>query len=118
MSTTNGQAISVSTANGYIEDFIDNFYDTGKVPVKSLIMDAGLLRSYLSDTTIENVKFMLGERTVDVNGTPTQTLTLIVAGYNQSGDYVLLPNNQILDNMAPCPTRCPSTGDAANDYIS
>lgn len=114
----NGEEIAVSTANDYIEDFIDNYYDTGKAPVKSMIMDAKLLKDYLNDnSSIENVKFVLGARTIDIDNVPTEVFTLIVAGYDSNGDYVLSSPNKILDNMTPCPSYCPTVGDAANDYI-
>lgn len=109
----NGSEISVAKANDYIQDFIDNYYTPGDVPVKSMIMDAQLLRDYLDDTDIENVKFVLGEKPLTPTGT---TLTLIVAGYDSAGDYVLTSGGKILDNTSPCPSDCP-TGDAGNDLI-
>lgn len=112
---TNGSEVSVSTANGYIQDFIDNYFTPGTVQVKSMIMDAQLLRDYLNNTDIENVKFMLGERPI---GTGTETtLTLVVAGYDAAGNYVLTTDGKILDHTTPCPTDCPTVGDAANDLI-
>lgn len=114
MPTTNGAEVTVTVANQYIADFISNYFTPGDVPVKSMIMDAGLLRSYLSNTDIENVKFMLGERPI---GTNEKTLTLIVAGYDADGNYVLTEDGMILDNMTPCPFDCPTVGNAANDYI-
>lgn len=117
MSAINGEEISVSTANGYIQDFIEHYFDTGKVPVKSMIMDADLIRNYLSNEEIRNVKFMLGERTVDHNGAPTPTLTIIVTGYDSDGNYIT-NNGMVPDHTAPCPHLCPTIGDAANDFIS
>ncbi|MCB0696584.1 MAG: hypothetical protein KDC07_04425 [Chitinophagaceae bacterium] len=115
--TTNGAEVSVATANGYITDFITDYYDTGKVPVKSMIMSASLLRTYLANAAIENVKFMLGSRKVDINGTETEVLTLVVGGYDANGNYVLTTNGEVLDHMAPCPNSCPTVGDAASDTI-
>lgn len=117
MPTTNGAEVTVTVANQYIADFITNYFTPGTVPVKSMIMDAGLLRTYLNDASIENVKFMLGERTINNGGTNVQTLTLIVAGYDADGNYVLTQDGMILDHMAPCPFDCPTVGNAANDYI-
>lgn len=111
---TIGEEVSVATANEYIEDFISDYYDTGKSPVKSMIMSASLLRSYLGNGAIENVKFMLGARMGDEG---TQVLTLVVAGYDAVGNYVLTPSGNILDHMAPCPNNCPTVGKAANDTI-
>lgn len=115
---TNGSNISVPEANGYITEFINNYFNTGKVPVKSLIMSADLLRDYLNNDSIENVKFMLGERTVDEDGTSKKTLTLVVAGYDSNGDYVLTSDGKVPDHLVPCPNMCPTVGNAANDLIS
>lgn len=117
MSATNGAEVSVATANGYITKFITDYFDAGTVPVKSMIMSADLLRDYLSNPAIENVKFMLGARDIDENGTPTEVLTLVVGGYDVNGDYVLTQQGNIMDNMAPCPKSCPTIGNAANDHI-
>lgn len=117
----NGSEVSVATANGYISDFITEYFNTGKAPTKSMIMDADLLRDYLNNNTnIENVKFMLGTRTVSVGGVDTEVFTLIVAGYDSSGNYVLSSTSpdMILDHTIPCPDSCPTVGNAANDYIS
>lgn len=116
----NGEEILVTTANGYITDFISDYYDTGKAPVKSMIMDADLLRSYLSKSDIKNVKFMLGARTITENNQSTEVFTLIVAGYDANGNYVFSSTNpnKVLDHMSPCPNKCPTSGAAANDTIS
>lgn len=115
---TIGSEVSVSTANGYITEFISDYFNTGKAPVKSMIMDAQLIRDYLADNTIENVKFMLGARDETVNGQTTQIFTLIVAGYDSNGDYVLTSSGNVLDHSDPCPDKCPTGGTAANDTIS
>lgn len=117
MPTTNGAEVPVATANGYITKFITDYFDAGTVPVKSMIMSADLLRDYLSNPAIENVKFMLGARDIDENGTPKEVLTLVVGGYDAVGDYVLTPSGNIMDHMEPCPNRCPTIGNAANDLI-
>ncbi|MCB0699625.1 MAG: hypothetical protein H6551_09315 [Chitinophagales bacterium] len=117
----NGAEVPVATANGYISDYLTDYYATGKAPTKSMIMDADLLRGYLNNNTnIENVKFMLGVRTISVGGVDEEVFTLIVAGYDSSGNYVLSSTSpdMILDQLAPCPDECPTVGNAANDYIS
>lgn len=118
MPTVNGEEITVATANGYIETFIADYFTTGKAPVKSMILDADLLRSYLSNPDIENVKFMLGARTITHGGVPLQVFTLIAAGYDANGNYVLTPNGLVVDHSKPCPPECPPIGNAGNDYIS
>ena len=111
---TNGSFIPLQTANAYIRKFIDDYFATGRAPVKSMIVDAGLLRDYLNDNmNITHVKFALGARTVD----DKEVLTLVIAGYDDNGNYVLAPGNEVMDNVTPCPPSCPLTGNSANDYI-
>ncbi len=117
MPTINGAEIPVDTANEYINRFLANYFHTGKAPVKSMILDAGLLRNYLANAEIQNIKFMLGERTVSESGIDKQVFTLVVAGYDAAGNYILTTDGNILDNTMPCPTDCPTIGNAANDNI-
>lgn len=115
----NGEEILVTTANGYITDFISDYYDTGKAPVKSMIIDADLLRSYLANNAVKNIKFTLGARTISVNNENQEIFTLIVAGYDSNGNYVFSSTNpnKVLDHSGACPPSCPS-GNAGNDLIS
>lgn len=113
MNKTNGAEVPVATANGYITQYIDDYYTPGIMPVKSLIMDAGLLRDYLSNTDITNVKFMLGVRPFGMG----ETITLVVAGYDVDGNYVLTDSGEVLDQANPCPTNCPTIGNAQYDTI-
>lgn len=116
--TTNGGEITVATANSYINSFITNYFNTDKAPVKSMIMDADLLRSYLQNDDIVGIKFMLGATDYDHNGSQIPIFTLIVAGYDANGNYVLTSNGMVLDRTSPCPPSCPPSGNAANDTIS
>ena len=111
---TNGSFIPVPTANNYIRKFIDDYFSTGLVPTKSMILDAALLRDYLNgNPAIVNLKLVLGAK--DVNG--TQALTLIIAGYDDEGNYILGPENSVMDNVVPCPPGCVTVGNASNDFI-
>lgn len=118
MPTTNGSEISVADANEYIERYLDNYYDAssiGSTNVKSFIFDAKLLRDYLSNNAdIKDVKFMLGARE---NPTSGDSLTLIMAGFDSSGDYVIPSNNKVLDHCTLCPPHCVTSGSASNDLI-
>lgn len=113
MATPNGAEVPVATANGYITQYIDDYYTPGIMPVKSLILDADLLRSYLSNPDITNIKFMLGVRPFGTD----ETITLVVAGYDANGDYILTSSGNVLDHANPCPTNCPTVGNAQNDLI-
>jgi hypothetical protein len=42
-------------------------------------------------------------------------MTIVIAGYNNSGEYVYYNNNYVLDHCAPCPYSCPSG--AAGSYL-
>ena len=117
MSTVNGAEIPVGTANTYIERYLANYFVPGKTPVKSMIIDAQMLRDYLSNPDIQNVKFVLGARDVVAGGGTIEVFTLVVAGYDSAGNYVLTPSGNILDQMTPCPNLCPTVGNAANDFI-
>ncbi len=118
MSTVNGAEIPVGTANTYIERYLANYFVPGKTPVKSMIIDAQMLRDYLSNPDIQNVKFVLGAMDYVHQGVTTEVFTLIVAGYDAAGNYILTPNGLVIDHSRPCPSDCPTIGNAANDYIS
>ena len=118
MSTIGGE-ISVTDANEHINDFISTYVTPGDFPTKSFIFDAKLLKDYLNDNpTIENMKFMLGEKDFVV-GSSTETLpTLIIVGYDSSGNYIKSSTDKVLNGAEPCPPKCPTVGNAANDTIS
>jgi hypothetical protein len=118
MSTVNGAEISVATANEYIERYLANYFTPGKTPVKSMIIDAQMLRNYLSNPDIQNVKFVLGAMDYVHQGVTTEVFTLIVAGYDAAGNYILTPNGLVIDQTKPCPPDCPPIGNAGNDFIS
>lgn len=118
MSTIGGE-ITISDANTYIDSFIGSYVTPGDFPVKSFIFDAGLLKSYLdSNTDIVNMKFMLGEKEFDVEGTTTILPTLIIVGYDANGNYIKSSPGKVLDMSKPCPPFCPTTGAAASNNIS
>lgn len=111
---TIGGEISVSTANGYITSFITNYFTPGNVPVKSFFMDAQLIRDYLANPEIKNVKFVLGESPLGESN--SDSLTLILVGVDSNDNYVKTVNGNVLDEVTRCPPHCQS-GQAANDLI-
>ncbi len=117
MSTTHGAEVSVNIANGYINDYLADFFTPGITPTKAMIIDADLIRNYLANENIKNVKFMLGKKMIDNNGTNMETFTLIVAGYDSNNNYVLTSDGKVLDDSDACPPKCPTTGTASNDNI-
>ncbi len=93
-----------------------------------VIVDADMLRSYLNDTCngkIKNVKLMLAHTLNYINtghggqyaGYQPNALTIIVSGYDATGNYVLAAGNTVLDQGQPCPSYCPPAGAANNNMI-
>ncbi|MEZ5017938.1 MAG: hypothetical protein R2800_12845 [Flavipsychrobacter sp.] len=116
---TIGGEITVSDANSHINAFISSYFTPGDFPVKSFIFDAGLLKSYLDNNpSIVNMKFMLAEKEFLVDGNTKVMPTMVLVGYDSSGNYVKLSNGKVLNSAEPCPTMCPTVGAAANDNIS
>ncbi|RYE24970.1 MAG: hypothetical protein EOP51_05665 [Sphingobacteriales bacterium] len=106
---TIGTYIPITTANSYITKFVGNYFNTGKFPAKSFILDAKTICEFVKQhENVVNLKFMLGE-------TPTGSLTLVVAGVDANGDYVT-NGTTVLDQCDVCPPQCPS-GTAGNDTI-
>jgi hypothetical protein len=120
MSKSNGDKITVEEANEKIHRFIQEYYDGGSMPVKSLLCDADILKEYLnSNDNIQVVKFMLGVHDFHMPDGGTEALpTLVIVGFDDQGNYVKMEGDMVLDHCSPCPPRCPITGPASNDYIS
>ena len=114
-----GAFISTDEANQMINDFIQNNFDQGsygKVNVKSFLLDASLLRTYLQNTNIVSMKIAIGNSTT--SGTKAPSLVLI--GVDSSGNVVLGgPDGKcVLDHCSPCPPSCGmTTGNSAQDTI-
>jgi hypothetical protein len=113
--------ISVDSANKMISSYLGSInYRTNDSSLYSLVIDAEALRHYMDTmppaNKIKKFKIMLAHRLDYINsghqnqlGAYNQNaLTVVVAGINSMGDYVMFPGNQILDNSMPCPTSCPS----------
>jgi len=121
--------IIADSANKMIKSYLASIGDTNGVVksdhLQSLILDAGALRRYLSDNSIKKVKIMFAHRLDYINdghygqpaGYSPAGLTIIVAGYDDDGNYVLAPGNMAPDRSMPCPTNCPVTGTAANPLL-
>ncbi|MDR3681764.1 MAG: hypothetical protein P4L41_17480 [Flavipsychrobacter sp.] len=93
-----------------------------------VIVDADMLRSYLNDTCngkIKNVKFMLAHTLNYINtghggqyaGYKPNALTIIVSGYDATGNYILAAGNTVLDQGQACPVSCPISGNATNNIV-
>lgn len=93
--------------------------------LRSLIVNADALRKYLSDTSIKEVKIMLAHTLDYINsghqdqaaGYKPKALTVIMAGYDDRGDYVYGPGNTVPNRAKPCPNECPTTGSASSSLL-
>ncbi len=118
--------IPVDTANKMITSYINSLNgNPNNQYLYSLIADANDLRAYLNaNPTVTNVKLMFAHTLPYINGGGANTycgtkagqLTLVIAGYDASGNYVISTNG-VMDQMHPCPNNCPSGGTAANNTI-
>lgn len=124
--STYSSRISVDSANRMLSSYIRS--RQSDADLYSLIINADTLRSYLNDTTagvIKEVKLMFAHRMDYINkgndgipcGLGNYGLTLIIAGYDENGDYVLINGNSVLDNCAPCPATCPTLSGNASENL-
>lgn len=117
--------IPVDSANKMISSYLGSV-QTVDSAVHSLILDADDIRAYLQDTSIRKVKIMLAHKLDYINagnadvpaGYNYGAFTLIMAGYNALGNYVLAPGNNVINRVSPCPVFCPEAGSAQNDLIT
>jgi hypothetical protein len=120
--------IPVDSANKMISSYLNSIkYQTNDTDLKSLILDANALRSVLMDPRGQNIshlKVMFGHTLNYINaggenqpcGYKSGALTIILAGYDNQGNYIYCPLGNILDNAMPCPAACPS-GQAGQDLL-
>jgi len=121
--------IPVDSANKMLSSYL-NSINSGQndTDLTSIIFDADTLRSLLNDTShgkIVKVKCMLAHTLCYINsggqnqpcGYRSGKLTLVVAGYDLSNNYVLNPIGKAMNTGMPCPTSCPATGTAASALL-
>jgi|GEM_PF-487269 len=116
--------IPVDSANKMIGSYITSLNgNTSNEYLYSLIVNADDLRKYLVDNpSVTNVKVMFAHTLDYINtghggqncNTKAGALTVILGGYNSSGNYVI-GTSGVMDHAMPCPTSCPSTGTAASN---
>lgn len=120
--------IPIDSANKMLNSFLRSTNAPNDSSIRSYILDADQLREYLNDTSngkITSIKIMMAHNLSYINcgnigvncGYNPSGLTLIIAGVNESGNYVY-KSNQVMDNMTVCPTYCYSTGTASFDTLS
>jgi len=117
--------ISIDSANKMLTSYLNSINaNNNDTDLRSITIDADQLRIYLKDENVAKVKIMLAHRldyinagNKDVNcGYNYQGLTVILAGYDTSFNYVY-SNKMVLDLGTPCPTSCPTLGTAASNIL-
>lgn len=117
--------IPADTANKMIHSYLTSIGGSSSTDLRSLIISAQSLRNYLNDTSITQVKVMFAH-TLDYinagnNGVPAGytpgALTIVLAGYNSSGNYVYATGNMVMDYAKPCPTNCNTLGGTAANSL-
>lgn len=119
--------IPVDSANKMIGSYIASLNgNPNNQYLYSLIADANDLRNYLNaNPSVTNLKLMFAHTLPYINGgggnvycgTKAGQLTLVIAGYDANGNYVI-GTNGVMDNLQPCPINCPSIGTAASNTIN
>jgi len=113
--------LPVDSANKMLGSYLNSIdYLHNDTDVQSVIFNAALLRQYLDSFTgssnIAYIKIMFAHKLSYINaggankyaGFNNAALTLLIAGYDNSGNYIYYPTNQVIDNGMLCPPNCPS----------
>lgn len=124
-----GAFIPVDTANKMLESYLASINaSSSTTELRSLLFDADMLRDMLNDTAkgrIARIKIMFAHTPAYINagnkGEPCNyksgALTLIIAGIDGQGNYIYNPKNSVMDTGMPCPSSCPTVGNASSDYL-
>jgi hypothetical protein len=116
------------SANKMIRSYlasIDEDNDSNNPNLNSLIMNADMLRDYLSNPQITNVKLMFAHQLDYINSGnggknakySSNGLTIVIAGYNRLGNYVYAPGYMVCNHAMPCPRNCPVSGSASENTL-
>jgi hypothetical protein len=114
-SDTVSSFITIATANNMINSYLASINSsTNDSDVRSFTINADSLRAYLSSTAVKNIKLIFAHTADYVNsgnygvnaGYQAGSMTIIVAAYDASGNYVY-HNGMVLDHCVPCPYTCP-----------
>jgi hypothetical protein len=122
MATLEPPFICMDSANKMLGSYLNSI---GSNDIKSITLDAGALRDYLSNTNITKVKVMFAHRLDYINtaganqsaGYDYAKLTIILAGISSAGDYIYNGDNGVLDNGSPCPYSCDVVGTASSNLL-
>ena len=114
---SNSQPISISDANYMLQSFLTSInYPENQTTLISLAFDADTLRSYLNNSDIVTLKFMLAHKPdyaensygVDA-GLDYRAMTLVLVGLDENDNYIYNQQNMVYDQMVNCPNHCSSS---------
>ena len=123
--TISSQFIPSDTANEMINSYIYSVSSGSHASdLHAFSIDADLLRTYLANTSIKNVKLILAHTMDYIHsgfrgvyaGMQPGAVTIIIAGYDNDGNYVYKDGSFVLDHASPCPYTCPP-GAAGDDLL-
>ena len=109
------QPIAIDTANRMIQSYLASINPASNNTIlRSMTFDADTLRSYLLDSDIKTVKFMLAHTPAYMNsgrygqdaGNAAGAVTFIIVGLNEDNDFVYNAQGKVYDHIRPCPTNC------------
>lgn len=119
--------ISLDSGNKMLNSYLNSInYISNDTSVRSFLLNADQLRIYLTDTSIKGMKVMLAHNLSYINagnanknvGYNKSGLTILIAGFNRTGDYTLFGTDaKVLNKALPCPNNCPP-GTALNPLLS
>ncbi len=127
--------ITKEVANQMISSFVtsigeDPGYNQQAPDLHSFTVNADSLRIYLNNNNLRSMKLIFAHTAAWMNagntgkwaGLQSGAITIILAGYDNQGNYVYcLPNGPngsqfVLDHLTPCPTNC-AQGAAGGDAL-
>lgn len=123
--TESSKFIPMTVANQMINSYLSSISaNTNDTDVRSYSINADSLRAFLDNTSIKNVKLILAHTMNYINaghygvpaGYQSGAMTIIIAAYDESGNYIYYRGNNVLDHVAPCPYSCPP-GQASNSLL-
>ncbi len=121
--------VAIDSANKMLLSYLHSVdFQNNDTDLRSMVFDAACLRDYLSNANVASVKVMFAHTLDYINnggqdqpaGYRSGKLTLVIAGYDRSGNYVFSTqgnDKMVLDLAAPCPHNCPQAGTAAADSL-
>lgn len=123
-SIDNSRFISKELANKMIGSYLNSISNSNVDDLKALTLNADSLRTYLSCGNVARIKLIFAHTPEYIandsgvySGMKSGALTIIIAAYDSSGNYIYYNTNQVLEHALPCPTSCPP-GYAGNELLN